>query len=231
MTITAYLLPLLAFALLLPMSRPVAAAPSEGTAGQTVTSRSAARLDGSARNASAATPSRPSKPAWADLTPGQRQALSPLAPHWDRLGEERKRKWLAISRNYPNLSSTEQAKLHRHMSEWAALSQHQRIQARQNFSEIRKLSPEQKTAEWEAYQALSAEEKRKFSSKAPSKPVLASGKSVASPTLTTAPRRPSASAARQAELSAPFLPLGMAPPQEAPRQEPERSLYDEAHTD
>lgn len=229
---TAYRLPLMTAALLLPMALPLAAAPSEGTAGQTVTGRSASRLDSPVRTTPTTTPSRPSKPAWADLTAAQRQALSPLAPHWDRLSEERKRKWLAISRNYPNLSTAEQAKLHRHMSEWATLSQHQRIQARQNFSEIRKLSPEQKTAEWEAYQALSPEEKRKFSSKAPSKPVLASGKSVASPTLITPPpRRPSGTVTRQADLSAPFLPPGMVAPQEAPRQEPERSLYDEAHTD
>ncbi|MFN7444361.1 MAG: DUF3106 domain-containing protein [Curvibacter sp.] len=223
-------LPLLTAALLVPMALPLAATPSEGTAGQTVTGRSAARLDSPVRTAPA-TPSRPSKPAWAELSAAQRQALSPLAPHWDRLSEERKRKWLAISRNYPNLSSAEQAKLHRHMSEWATLSQHQRIQARQNFTEIRKLSPEQKTAEWEAYQALSPEEKRKFSAKAPSKPVLASGKSFVAPTLTTAPRRPAGSSARQADLSPPFLPLGMVVPQESPRQEPERSLYDEAHTD
>lgn len=231
MKISAYRIPLLTATLLFASALPLQAAPSEGTAGQTVTGRSVSRLDSQPRATAAAPVGKPGKPAWADLTAAQRQALSPLAPHWDRLSEDRKRKWLAISRNYPNLSGAEQAKLHRHMSEWATLSQHQRMQARQNFSEIRKLSPEQKAAEWEAYQAMTPEEKRKFASKVPAKPLLASGKTAAPPKLTNTPRRQAGPGARHADLAVPFLPPTLAVQPEAAAPEPERSLYDEAHTD
>jgi len=157
-------------ALLLALWLPAQAAPAEGTAGQTVTGRSLNRHDGTARSAStgtvvAAAPIQ-SKPAWKDLTPAQRQALQPLAPHWDRLSEQHKLKWLALSKNYPTLSPEEQVKLHLHMSKWATLSQQQRTQARQNFKEIKRLTPEQKASQWEAYQALSPEEKRKLAKQA-----------------------------------------------------------------
>jgi hypothetical protein len=99
---------------------------------------------------------------WTELTPEQHQALSPLAAKWDTLSEAQKRKWLALSRNFPKLSQPEQAKLHSRMTDWAALSPQQRTQARLNFGETQQLSPDDKKAKWEAYQALSPEEKGKL---------------------------------------------------------------------
>lgn len=214
------------------LSSSLLAAPAEGTAGQTVTGRSLGRLDSGPRPGTlvAAAPTH-SKPAWKDLSPAEQQALRPLASHWGRLTEERKRKWLVISKNYPSLSPAEQVKLHRRMSEWITLSQQQRNQARQNFSEIKKLSPEQKAAEWEAYQALSPEERRKLATQAPAKPALAVGKPGASPKLTSAPRRNPSPGARMAEINPPVQPPPLSNRQDSPSQEPERSLYDEAHTD
>ena len=52
------------------------------------------------------------------------------------------------------MSGAEQAKLHSRMTEWAALSPQQRTQARLNFAETKQLSPDDKKAKWEAYQAL-----------------------------------------------------------------------------
>ena len=48
------------------------------------------------------------------------------------------------------------------MTEWVALSPNQRSEARLNFAEARKLPPEEKKAKWQAYQALSAEERQKL---------------------------------------------------------------------
>ena len=64
------------------------------------------------------------------------------------------------------MSGAEQDKLHSRMSEWAALSPQQRTQARLNFGETKRLSPDDKKAKWEAYQALPAEEKRKLAASA-----------------------------------------------------------------
>lgn len=112
----------------------------------------------------------PTQPTWQKLTPAQQQALRPLAGEWRELPEARKRKWLEISRNYHALPPAEQAMMHSRMSEWVSLSQNERTQARLNFVETKKLSPQEKAAQWQAYQELSPEEKKKLAAKAPSKP-------------------------------------------------------------
>ena len=101
-----------------------------------------------------------SKPSWNELTPRQQQALKPLAASWNFMDEPRKRKWLAISQNYPKLSPAEQVKVQERMTEWTALSAQQRTQARLSYAETKELTAEQKEERWQAYQALSAEQKR-----------------------------------------------------------------------
>jgi len=112
-----------------------------------------------------------SRPEWKDLTPEQQLSLRPLASEWNTLEEARKRKWLALARNYQTLSPTEQAKLHSRMTEWVSLSPQQRTQARLNFASSKQLTPTQKAATWEAYQALSPEEKQKLATLATPKPI------------------------------------------------------------
>ncbi|MBX9872600.1 MAG: DUF3106 domain-containing protein [Burkholderiaceae bacterium] len=210
--------------LLLTVALPAWAAPSEGTAGQTVTSRSVQRYDSTRQAGTWVAAAPTTRPTWRELNPAQQQALSPLSTHWDRLSEERKRKWLVISKNFSSLSPAEQVKLHRRMSEWVTLSQQQRIQARQNFSEIQKLSPEQKASEWEAYQALSADEKRKLATQAPPKPAgLAAGKPGAQPKLTSVPRRASPARARLADI-------GTTPPYRSLEAQEERQHKDNEHS-
>ena len=109
------------------------------------------------------------KPDWAALTPAQQIALSPLAPAWDGISEVQKRKWLALSQNYPSLSAAERSTLHGRMTEWAALSPAQRNQARLNFAQTQSLSTEEKKAQWQAYQALSPEQKKQLAAVAQSK--------------------------------------------------------------
>lgn len=215
--------------LLLALCLPVQAAPSEGTAGQTVTGRSLHRLDRTPRGASAGTlVATASKPAWKELTPAQRQALQPLAPHWDRLSERHKLKWLALSKNYPALSSDEQVKLHLRMRKWATLSQQQRAQARQNFKEIKGLSPEQKASQWEAYQALSPEEKRKLAQQARPQAagVTTAVKPGTTPKLSQIPRWASTARPHVAEATFPLQQYTLLPRVEA-RSEVERSPYED----
>jgi hypothetical protein len=110
------------------------------------------------------------RPLWSELTPAQRHALSPLGRTWDTISEAQKRKWIALSENYPKMSAPEQAKLHSGMNEWVALSPQQRTQARLNFGETKQLSPDDKKAKWEAYQALTPEQKRDLAAGAAKKP-------------------------------------------------------------
>lgn len=120
--------------------------------------------------ATGSAPKARSKPLWQDLSPAQQQSLKPLAGKWASLSEERKRKWLAVSKNYPSLPPAEQVKLHSRMAEWVSLSQQQRTQARLNFAETNQLPPAEKAASWQTYQALSPEEKQKLAAKAPTIP-------------------------------------------------------------
>jgi hypothetical protein len=73
-----------------------------------------------------------------------------------------KRKWLAVSQNFLQLSDQEQITIQSRMQEWAALSQQQRAAARLNFAGAQQLPSEDKKAKWEAYQTLTPEEKQKL---------------------------------------------------------------------
>jgi len=155
---------------------PVSSKPA-GTASGPLPSTSSATTTKTAglRGAPATQASRGLKPApvgptWAELTPAQQQSLQPLVTQWPGMSEAHKRKWLALSQNYPKLPATEQAKLHSRMTEWAALSPQQRVQARLNFADTKRIAPQDKKAKWEAYQSLSPEEKRRLAARATPKP-------------------------------------------------------------
>ena len=109
---------------------------------------------------SGAKPSVTAGTAWQNLTSIQKKALAPLAPHWSQLSQAQKNKWLAMSNNFDKLSGIEQATLHERMAGWAALSPQQRAQARLNFNETKALGADEKKTQWEAYQALTSEEKQ-----------------------------------------------------------------------
>lgn len=216
------------FVLLLALSGSASCALAQGTAAQTASTQAVTSLDtsraGSVKTNSPPMPVATAKSAWKDLTPAQQQALKPLAERWSSLAEERKRKWLAISKNYPSLPPAEQAKLHSRMSEWVSLSQQQRTQARLNFVETKKLAPEQKAEQWQAYQALSPEEKKKLAAKAPSKPAgVAVVKPASSQKLVNVPvtRHAPIKGARLAAAKHPVQQHTLLPQQET--QQPESS--------
>lgn len=155
---------------------------------------------------------------WSQLTPSQQQALAPLAPTWNTgMSEPQKRKWLEISKNYSGLAPQAQATLNSRMKEWAALSPQERAQARLNFGKInetaRELTPEEKKAKWEAYQALTPEEKQKLAATASPKPAGAAtaAKPVAPQKLVAVPYRAASKPdAMLAPKPAPSLPASSA---------------------
>ncbi len=132
-------------------------------------------------------------PGWTELSAVERDILKPLASSWNALTPGHKSKWRQMAKSYPALPVEEQLKMQGRMKEWVALSPQQRNQARLNFAKTKELSkeltPEEKKAKWQAYQALSEEEKRKLAAKAPAKPVgaAATAKPVAPQKLATVP--------------------------------------------
>jgi hypothetical protein len=76
------------------------------------------------------------------------------------LTAQQQNKWLTISKNFTQLSVADQVTMHSRMADWVDLSPQQRNLARLNFNQLQNLPKEDKKAKWEAYQALSEEEKR-----------------------------------------------------------------------
>lgn len=148
----------------------------------------------------------PAAAQWSKLTAGERQALAPLAGAWSSLHPAHQRKWLEVSKNFGSLHPTEQAKMQERMRAWAALSPRERAQARLNFGKAvevaRELSPAEKVAKWEAYQALPAQQRQKLAEQArgrglgaapPAQPVPAQKLAVLPPVSTARANRPSES--------------------------------------
>ncbi len=145
-----------------------------------------------------------SGPSWAELTPPQKAALAPLASTWAGINAAQKRKWLEISKNHPRLSPLEQTTMHSRMNEWVAMSPQQRAQARLNFAKTKELSteltPDEKKAKWETYQALSPAEKQGLAAAAVPKPAGAATavKPVAPQKLVLVPKSPASKASAPA---------------------------------
>jgi hypothetical protein len=128
-----------------------------------VTGAFAQTLQASAANPPARSSAAPaSNSSWQSLQSSQKKALAPLAPHWAQISQAQKNKWLAMSNNFDNLSTKEQAILHERMAEWASLTPQQRAQARLNFNQTKTLDADAKKTQWESYQALSPEDKKKL---------------------------------------------------------------------
>ncbi len=113
----------------------------------------------------------PGQPLWKELTAKEQTALSPLSAEWDEMRLGQKNKWLSVAKDFDKLPAPQQTKMHARMREWTALSPQQRATARLNFAQHRELTdgltPEQRSVQWQAYQQLSPEEKRKLADSAP----------------------------------------------------------------
>ena len=111
-----------------------------------------------------------SGPAWTALTAHQQQILAPLQNRWSSMSEITKRRWITLSEGFDQLSEADQNKLRKRMELWSSLSAQQRNQARLNFFNSRHHSADELQAKWEAYKALSEEEKQRLAAKAAPKP-------------------------------------------------------------
>ncbi|WP_317204611.1 DUF3106 domain-containing protein [Janthinobacterium sp.] len=107
------------------------------------------------------------KPLWAELTHSQQEALQPLgAAEWDQLDSLRKHKWLDIANRYSSMKPDEQQRVHERMRDWVKLTPEQRRVARENYTRSKKIEPGQKSAQWEQYQQLPEDEKRRLANAA-----------------------------------------------------------------
>ena len=103
---------------------------------------------------------------WNDLKPAQQATLKPLERQWAAISPPQKQKWLELSSRFPKLTLPEQARVQERMVEWARLTPQQRGQARLNFEEAKQLPAQDRQARWNAYQALSPEQKQQLAARA-----------------------------------------------------------------
>ena len=103
---------------------------------------------------------------WRDLKPAQQAVLKPLEREWPGIGATHKQKWITLSGDFSKRSPADQARIQERMTEWARLTTQERSQARLNFQEAKQLDPTQRKARWDAYQALSPEQRQRLAERA-----------------------------------------------------------------
>ena len=105
-------------------------------------------------------------PKWSELTPAQRSSLKPLERDWATIDADRKQKWIEIAGRMPGMPKAERERVEARMTEWARLSPLERGRTRLAFQEAKRVAPQDRQAQWEAYQALPAEQKRQLAARA-----------------------------------------------------------------
>jgi len=132
-------------------------------------------------------------PKWSELTPVQRNSLKPLERDWSGIDADRKEKWITIAKHIPNMSPTERDRIQARMTEWTRLSPSERGQARIGFQQAKEVSPQDRQAQWEAYQALPAEQRRQLQARA-------------TPPVPTAASKPNGSRSEKAQRKSNIVP-------------------------
>lgn len=113
-----------------------------------------------------AAPSSSGQTPWASLSPQQKRDLQPLQKEWLSLTADRQQKWLEVAARMPFMSDDERARVRDRMFEWARMSPTQRGQARLQFQEVRQRPSEDRQAQWEAYLALTDDERTAWAGQA-----------------------------------------------------------------
>lgn len=103
---------------------------------------------------------------WHKLKPAQREALMPLQHEWAGIDAVRKQKWVQVADRLPAMPPEERARVQARMSDWARLTPAERGEARLRFQEAKQIAPPDRRSRWEAYQALTPEQKHELAERA-----------------------------------------------------------------
>ncbi|MDL2337443.1 MAG: DUF3106 domain-containing protein [Pseudomonadota bacterium] len=137
-----------------------------GAVGACFNSDAAPLAPGKGQTATAIPTDTERSPTWSALSAGQQAALKPLERDWHSIGSDHKQKWLEIAAQFPVMSGDERQRIQARMTEWATLTPQQRGTVRLQFKQAQQLSPSNRQARWEAYQALPEAEKKQLASRA-----------------------------------------------------------------
>ena len=106
------------------------------------------------------------KPVWRELNRAQQVALEPLHQEWDAMEGVRKQKWLDIANRFSSMKPDEQQRMHERMRAWLKMTPEERRVVRENYTMTKKLDKSAKSVQWEQYQQLPEEEKRRLAAEA-----------------------------------------------------------------
>lgn len=81
----------------------------------------------------------PVGPLWHELTPQQRQILTPVASEWNGFSGPKKQRLLNVAKRYPDMSPAEQLKIQARLPHWTELPQTTRDEARNNMKKLLQL--------------------------------------------------------------------------------------------
>ncbi len=107
-------------------------------------------------------------PNWAALSKSQQANLAPLKEEWGSVDASGKQKWLEVAGRMPRMNADERVRIQQRMTEWVRMSPTERGQARIHFQEARQLAPGGRQEQWDAYQALSPEQRHALTAQAAS---------------------------------------------------------------
>lgn len=127
-----------------------------------------AAIPATARQAAPATVTL-EKPLWQELSAPQQVALEPLKAEWDGMDALRKQKWLDIANRFSSMKPDEQQRMQERMRAWLKMTPEERRVVRENYTMTKQLDKSKKSAQWEQYQALPEEEKRRLAAEAAAK--------------------------------------------------------------
>ena len=86
----------------------------------------------------------PVGPLWHELTPQQRQILTPVAGEWNGFSRPKKHRLLNVAKRYPDMSPAEQLKIQARLPHWTELPQTTRDEARNNMKKLLQLPPDER---------------------------------------------------------------------------------------
>jgi Protein of unknown function (DUF3106) len=124
----------------------------------------------SIKSIAATRPTPEQGPKFSTLSADEQAALRPLEKDWATISADRKQKWRVLAARFPKMPADERARIQARMADWAQMTPEQRGKVRLQFQEASKSSPQNRQAQWEAYQALPADQKRELATKAASTP-------------------------------------------------------------
>lgn len=104
--------------------------------------------------------------AWSSLSPQQQSSLAPLASQWTGMNTGARQRWLSVAQRMPHMSASEQMRVQQRMRTWSDMPAAERGKARLNYEQAQSLTPAERSARWQAYQALTPQQRQALVQKA-----------------------------------------------------------------